>query len=161
MTDATDGAPDPARELRAETLIAASPERVWAALTDLRRMSEWSPELVRMVPLLPGGLRTGQQYVGINRRKVILWPTRNVVAAVEPGRALAWDTRTSGARWIYELEPAGEGVTRVVHRRPVPRSTHLGRIFAALLLGGTVEHAAELESGMARTLAGLKESVER
>lgn len=147
------------RELRAELVVAASPAAVWSVLTDLSRMPEWSPELVRMLPLLPGGLHVGQQYVGINRRGWVVWPTRNVVSVLEPGRTLAWDTRTSGSRWIYELAVEGEG-TRVVHRRPVPRgTTRLGRVFAAALLGGLEPHADELEAGMACTLAGLAAAV--
>jgi uncharacterized protein YndB with AHSA1/START domain len=148
------------RELRAETTIAAPPEVVWAALTDLPRMAEWSPELVRMVPLLPGGLRVGQQYLGINRRKAAIWPTRSVVVTVEPGRTLAWDTRSSGARWIYELSPDGAG-TRVVQRRSVPQGiTLVSRLFAPVFLGGSEEHAEELERGMAETLVRLKAAVE-
>jgi uncharacterized protein YndB with AHSA1/START domain len=148
------------RELRAETAIAARPDQVWAALADLRRMPEWSPELVRMVALRRGGLRVGQQYLGLNRRKAVIWPTRSVVVDLDPGRMLAWDTRSSGARWIYELAPDGAG-TRVVHRRPVPRRlTLLSRAFAPLALGGSVEHADELEQGMARTLARLKAALE-
>jgi uncharacterized protein YndB with AHSA1/START domain len=149
-----------ARELRAETEIAAPPARVWETLTDLRRMPEWSPELVRMVPLKPGGLKVGQQYLGLNRRKAVVWPTRSVVAVVEPERTLAWDTRSSGARWIYELSPTANG-TRVVHRRPVPaRLTRLTRAFAPLFLGGSDEHAEELEDGMAQTLDRLKAAIE-
>lgn len=150
-----------ARELRAETTIAAPPARVWALLSDLRRMPEWSPELVRMLPLKPGGLRVGQQYVGLNRRKAVIWPTRSVVATVEPERTLAWDTRSSGARWIYELSPEGTG-TRVVQRRPVPgRITRMSKVFAPLFLGGSDEHADELEQGMAETLVRLKDALER
>lgn len=148
------------RELRAETVVAAPPEQVWATLTDLSRMPDWSPELLRMVPLGRGGLRVGQQYLGLNRRKAVVWPTRSVVAVVEPGRSLAWDTRSSGARWIYELTPEGAG-TRVVHRRPVPsRLTLLSRLFAPAFLGGSDGHADELEAGMAETLARLKTAVE-
>ena len=149
-----------ARELRAETTIGAPPDRVWAALTDLKRMPAWSPELLRMVPLKPGGLKVGQQYLGLNRRKAVIWPTRNVGGVLEPGRSLAWDTRSSGARWIFELSAGGAG-TRVVHRRPVPRKlTPLGKVFARLFLGGTVGHADELEQGMAQTLARLKATLE-
>jgi uncharacterized protein YndB with AHSA1/START domain len=149
-----------ARELRAETTIAAPPAQVWAALTDLGRMPEWSPELVRLLPLGSGGLRVGKQYLGLNRRKAVIWPTRSVVAVVEPERTLAWDTRSSGARWIYELSPEGSG-TRVVHRRPVPaRLTRMSKAFAPLFLGGSDEHADELEVGMAETLRRLKAAVE-
>jgi len=148
------------RELRAETVIDASPEKVWDTLGDLRRMGEWSPELLKMVPLKRGGLRAGQWYLGVNRRKAVIWPSRNVVAILDPGTRLAWDTKTSGARWIYELEPEGSG-TRVVHRRPVPkRLTVLSRAFAPLFLGGNDEHADELEAGMAQTLARLKAAAE-
>ncbi|KAA1427173.1 SRPBCC family protein [Nocardioides antri] len=147
------------RELRAEAKVAATPERVWELLTDFSRMAQWSPEMVRMVPMKPGGLRAGQWYLGINRRKAVVWPTRSVVAAVEHGRRLVWDTRSSGAQWIWELEP-DEGGTRVVHRRPVPKMTLLSRAFAPVFLGGSVEHADELEQGMARTVAGLKAAAE-
>lgn len=148
------------RELRAETTIDAPPEAVWAVLGDVGRMRDFSPELVRMVPLKPGGLRPGQWYLGLNRRKVVVWPTRSVVTDVRPGREVSWDTRTSGARWIWELVAQGE-VTRVVHRRPVPkRVTPLANTFARLFLGGVRDHADELEAGMAESVARLKRAVE-
>jgi uncharacterized protein YndB with AHSA1/START domain len=148
------------RELVARSDIDASPDRVWDLLCDLRRMPEWSPELVRMIPLKPGGLRLGQWYLGVNRRKLVVWPTRNVVAVLEPGRVLAWDTRSSGARWIWEIGATAAGGTRVVHRRPVPdRITLLGRLFAPVL-GGSDSHADELEAGMAQTVARLKAAAE-
>ena len=151
------------RERRAEATVEAPPERVWALLTDFARMPEWSPELVRMVPLKPGGLRVGQWYLGINRRKAAVWPTRSVVTTLEPGRTVAWDTTSSGARWIWELSPAGpdDTSTRVVHRRPVPRRiTAMSKVFAPLALGGSEGHTDELEEGMARTVARLKAAAE-
>jgi uncharacterized protein YndB with AHSA1/START domain len=144
------------RELHAEAVIDAPTERVWELLSDLSRMPDWSPELMRMLPLKRGGLRVGQWYLGINRRKGIIWPSRSVIAELEPGRSVAWDTRTSGARWVWELTPDGDR-TRVVHRRPVPKDlTALSKVFARGFLGGDVGHADELEAGMAHTVARLK-----
>jgi uncharacterized protein YndB with AHSA1/START domain len=149
------------RELRAEATIAAPPDKVWSLVTDVSRMPEWSPELVRMLPLKRGGMRRGQWYLGINRRKGVVWPTRNVVAVLEAGRSVAWDTTSSGARWIWEVKPAGEG-SHVVHRRPVPeRLTLLSAVFATLFLGGVDDHADELETGMAATVQRLKAVAER
>ncbi|MFD1248848.1 SRPBCC family protein [Nocardioides ginsengisoli] len=152
-----------ARELRAETVVEAPVAHVWALLTDLDQMAEWSPETVRMIPLKPGGLRVGQWYLGINRRRAVVWPTRSVVADVTPERRLVWDTPSSGAQWVWELAPDADDPrhTRVVHRRPVPGALSLGsRIVAPLLLGGTESHADELEAGMAATVAGLKAAAE-
>lgn len=153
--------PNAARELRAEAEIDAPAEHVWALLTDFAQLAAWSPETVRMLPLKRGGLRVGQWYLGINRRKAFVWPTRSVVAEVVPGRRLVWDTPSSGARWVWELEALDAGRTRVVHRRPVPTRLSLGsRIVAPLALGGNEEHADELERGMATTVAGLKAAAE-
>ena len=159
-TPAPGSASGAARELRAEATVHTSPDRVWDLLTDFSRMSQWSPETVTMLPMKPGGLRLGQWYLGLNRRKAAVWPTRSVVAVLEPGRTLAWDTRSSGARWIWELAPAGES-THVVHRRPVPSRLTLGsKLFAGALLGGGEEHADELEQGMAQTVSRLKAAAE-
>jgi hypothetical protein len=151
---------EPERELRAEASIEAPPAVVWGVLGDVRRMPELSPELVRMIPLKPGGLRPGQWYLGLNRRKLVVWPTRSVVSDVEPGRMVAWDTVSSGARWIWELTAEGAG-TRVVHRRPMTRRlTPLSQVFASAFLGGSALHADELEEGMARSVRRLKAAVE-
>jgi hypothetical protein len=150
----------PDRELHASAYAAAPVEEVWAVLSDVRRMPELSPELVRMVALRPGGLRVGQQYLGVNRRGVVVWPTRNVVADLDPGRLLAWDTPTSGARWVWELAAEGTG-TRIVHRRPLVRRTPwVSRQFATAFLGGVAGHADELEEGMAVSAARLARLVE-
>jgi uncharacterized protein YndB with AHSA1/START domain len=148
------------RELHAEVQVGAAPERVWQVLTDLSRMPAWSPELVRMVPLKRGGLRLGQWYLGINRRGAVVWPTRSVVTALEPGSTVTWDTRSSGARWIYEVQPH-DGGTRVTMTRPVPRRLTVGsKVFATVLLGGADSHADELEEGMRQTLDRLRGTVE-
>lgn len=147
------------RELQAHIVVPTPPARVWEVLVDFTRMPEWSPELVRMVPLKRGGLRLGQWYLGVNRRGLVVWPTRNVISVLEPGRTVAWDTTSSGARWSYDLAEDSDG-TRVTLTRPVPvRLTRLSRIVAPLLLGGSAEHADELERGMQTTLERLRAAV--
>ena len=149
------------RELAAEVVVAAPAARVWQVLTDFRNLVAASPELMAMTPLKPGGLREGQWYVGWNRRKAAVWPTRNVVADVVPNQRLVWDTTSSGARWIYQLAPEGEQ-TRLSLRRPVPRRlTALSGLFATAFLGGAQSHADELEAGMQTTLEHLRSVAER
>ncbi len=145
--------------------VAVPAEQVWRTLTDLGRMPQWSPELVRMVPLMRGGLRVGQTYLGVNRRGAVVWPTRNVVREVSgPGSVvwtLVWDTPTSGARWIYRVEPLADGTSRLSLTRPVPRGmARGGRVFARLFLGGAGPHSDELEDGMRTTLQRIVSDVE-
>lgn len=148
-------------EFRAEVEVAAPPAKVWATLTDTTALAEASPELMGMTPLRRGGFRKGQQYVGWNRRKAIIWPTRNVVIEYDPERLLAWDTKTSGSRWIYELSPTESG-TRLVQRRPVAKpAAPWVKAFAQVFLGGWEDHAAELEAGMETSLRRIKAIAER
>lgn len=150
---------DVARELRAESVLQASPRQVWQLLGDLSRMPRWSPETVRMVPLKRGGRRVGQWYLGINRRGAVWWPTRSVLTELEPERRIAWHTTSSGAHWIWELEPVEDGC-RVVHRRPVSRVPRTARVFAATFLGGLPHHVDDLERDMQVTVDRLKQAVE-
>ncbi|MCL2543727.1 MAG: SRPBCC family protein [Nocardioidaceae bacterium] len=152
---------DPTRELRAEILIDAPVERVWQVVTDTKALSAASPELIAMTPLKHGGFRAGQQYIGWNRRKLVPWTTRNVVVDFQPHRRLEWRTTTSGAHWVFELSPEGDG-THLVQRRPIPgRPTAVGKVFAAALLGGGKSHADELQDALSTTLAKLKELAEQ
>src|SRR5688500_15973854 len=105
------------RAPRAEGHLWSSPEAGWAVLGDLRRMPDLSPERVGLIGLKPVGLRPGEWYVGVSGGGWVVWPARSTVTGVEPGRLLAWDTASGGARWIWELVAEGEG-TLVVHRRP-------------------------------------------
>ncbi|MEJ6549611.1 SRPBCC family protein [Corynebacterium sp. USCH3] len=152
---------DSARELSSSVTIDAPAQDVWSVITDFRNLAAASPELVTMVPVPPGGLREGQNYIGINRRKVVVWPTRSRIRTVSPDRELSWDTVTSGARWVYELKDT-DGGTELTLRRPVPESlTTVSNLFARFLLGGAGGHADELEAGMRRTLEVLKQRVEK
>lgn len=145
---------DVSRELRVETVVQASPDRVWELISDFSLLPDWSPETVRMLPLKPGGQRVGQWYLGINRRGRVWWPTRSVLTDLVPARLIAWDTRSSGARWIWELEPA-DGGTRVVHRRPVNDVTLTAKLFARVFLGGLGQHVDDLEGDLQVTLDRL------
>ena len=100
--------------------MKASPEEVWQVVSDLGRMPEFSPELRKAFVIGRPGV--GANIIGINRRKAVVWPTTSKVVRWEPGQAVAWKTRESGATWVYELEPTATG-TSVTGRRVLPRFT--------------------------------------
>ena len=109
--------PLPHQRLRRDRRAA---ERVWDVVGDVTRMPEWSPEL-RRLRLARARARPGSAppCSGLNRRGWVAWPTTSTVTRLEPGRAVAWRTRESGATWTYELEAAGGG-TRLTGRRDLP-----------------------------------------
>lgn len=144
--------------ISASVEIAAAPDAVWAVVSDVARMPEFSPELRKLFVLGSKQPRVGLNMIGINRRGFAVWPTSSKVTRFEPGRVVAWKTRESGATWTYELDPAGTG-TRVTGRRDLPEFT-LGTKLMAPIIGGAEGHDHELADGIRATLERIKTTVE-
>lgn len=136
--------------------IKAAPERVWAVLSDLARMPEFSPELRKAYVF--GGPGLGATILGINRRKAVVWPTTSKVVRWEPNQAVAWKTRESGATWVYELAPTANG-TAVTGRRVLSAYTVPSKLMVPFL-GGASGHDVELNAGIEETLNRVKAVLE-
>jgi uncharacterized protein YndB with AHSA1/START domain len=147
--------PTPA-DLSVTVEVRATPQQVWEVLGDPRRMPEFSPELRKV--FVRGRPGIGATIIGINRRGLVAWPTTSRVVRWEPGRAVAWKTRESGATWVYELAPS-EGGTSVSARRVLPRFTK-GTSLLGPLIGGAAGHDRELADGLRTTLERIKATVE-
>jgi uncharacterized protein YndB with AHSA1/START domain len=150
---------DPPARITESVHVEAPPEVVWAAVSDLTRMGEWSPECRKVVLLGGGPVKVGSRMVGINRRGVFVWPTLSTVVRLEPGRALGWKTRESGATWTYELEPHDTGTT-LTGRRELDGYSLLTRV-GGPLIGGAAGHDQELAAGIRTTLRRIKTVVEQ
>lgn len=147
------------RDFDEQVLIHASPERVWAVLADPTTMPQASPELFALTRRNKGSLQAGETFIGWNRRRAIVWPTISKVSVVDPGRELAWHTKSSGAVWTYTLSIAGDD-TILRERRTMPNGAPLtARVFATLL-GGMSNHSDELETHVSQTLQWIKGRVE-
>jgi uncharacterized protein YndB with AHSA1/START domain len=145
--------------ISASVEVAASPEKVWELVSDVKRMSEWSPECRKIVVLGSRKKGIGTNFVGVNRRGWAVWPTTSRVVRFEPGRAVAWKTRESGATWSYEIAPTATGAT-VTGRRELP-SFSIGTKAMAPLIGGAEGHDHELAEGIRTTLERIKAAAER
>ena len=146
--------------LRESIEIAASPAAVWAVVSDVRRMPDFSPEL-RKVVLLGRKTGAGANLLGINRRGLVIWPTTSKVVRWEPERAIAWKTRESGATWLYELVSSGSrSGTTLTGSRILPRFT-MGTTLLGPVIGGAAGHDAELADGIRTTLQRIKAVLER
>ena len=93
--------------------IEASPEQVYAILTDLSRISELSPECYKAD--WEGGSTgptVGARFRGYNRNGGHEWDTGCVVVAADPGKEWAFEVPADDGRsttWRYEIEPTGSG----------------------------------------------------
>jgi hypothetical protein len=150
--------------LEATIDVAASPDEVWAAVSDLRAMRRRSPELVGM--WLLGRPAVGRRGINLNRRKAVVWPTTSRIVQWKPpsldqGRgAFRFHVWPTNVEWSYELTPH-EGGTRLVERRTALVNPSLVvRLMARVALGGADSHDSELCDGMDATLAAIKADVE-
>jgi uncharacterized protein YndB with AHSA1/START domain len=149
-------------DVTAEATIAAPADELYALVSDVTRMGEWSPENLggRWI----GGASApavGARFRGSNRRGWRRWSTTCTVVAAEPGSTFAFDVAFAGipaSRWIYEFRRDGDAtvVTETWRdRRP--------RWFAALAGAamGIDDVRAHNRRNMEQTLAKLKAVAER
>jgi uncharacterized protein YndB with AHSA1/START domain len=142
--------------------MAAPPERVWALVSDVTRIGEFSPETFE-AEWLDGatGPAVGARFRGHVRRNG-RWPvywTTCTITACEPGRELAFAVGGAGRAvntWRYVLEPSGEGTD-------VTESFELADVLPLRLywaLAGRWRGRTN-EDGMRTTLERMKAVVER
>jgi uncharacterized protein YndB with AHSA1/START domain len=144
--------------LQAQVDINAPAPRVWALISDVSRMPQWSPQC-RMMKAL-GPLRPGTRTLNLNRRKFLFWPTTSTVTELVPEKKLAFRVNANGTIWSYELEPTEKG-TRVVESRHAENGVKaVSNMTVNALFGGVPSFERELVEGMNSSLARLKAAAE-
>jgi hypothetical protein len=141
--------------------VGAPPMRVWEIVTDVAQMGRLSPECTGGTWLGDAtGPAVGARFKGTNRRGKAKWSTTNVVVEAAPGEVFSFETKQSGCRWTYRMQPDGDG-TLVTESREMFRSRpFVAKVFTRFLLGGEEEHEEELRDGMRATLERVKELAE-
>ena len=151
-----------------DVVIDATPESLYALISDPSQMPRWSPE--NTSGRSTGSLPVGAHFDGTNKRGRRKWITRSVVTAAEPGVRFAFTVVAIGGRkpvvkapnasWEYRFA-AAEGGTRVTETwtddRPWPDA--LARVFDRLATGSSFP---EFQTrNIRRTLDRLKADVEK
>jgi len=102
--------------IEVEQRVAASPEAVWALVTDIGLPARFSGEL-QSVEWLDGAteVAVGNRFQGTNQNPALgTWSTECTVVEVEPGLRWAWAVESGGNRmatWGFEVDPGREAVT--------------------------------------------------
>jgi uncharacterized protein YndB with AHSA1/START domain len=140
--------------------IAAPPARVWALVSDPRNMTRWSPQTAKSFLRGGGEVRQGSRFVNVNRKGLLVWPTRSKVIRFDPEREIAWRVRDNFTIWSLRLEPTATG-TRLVQRREAPDGiSDISVRLTNAAMGGVPKFTADLQTGMAQTLQKIKAEAE-
>lgn len=146
------------------TEIAASPEAVYALVSDISRMGEWSPETVKAVWTKgAAGPVVGARFRAWNKgARGPAWFNSPSVLVADPGREFAFNRKGPGIgsyTWRYVFEPSGTG-TRVTESFDAEKL--LGPVMTWLTekWTGSDDRDADLRRGMTTTLARLKAAAE-
>jgi uncharacterized protein YndB with AHSA1/START domain len=137
--------------------IDAPVDHVWAMVSDVTRMGEWSPENESAVWI--GGataLEPGSKFRGTNRNGKKKWDTVAVIVDVDPGRLFSFRVTAAGfkvAEWRYLVEPTTSGC-----RLTETWIDQRGRIAKVLgkPVSGVGDRATHNRSTMEQTLERLK-----
>lgn len=144
--------------------IAAPPEKVYALVSDITRMGEWSPEC-RSCRWVRGatGPTVGARFKARNKgRRGPPWFNTPTVTAAEPGREFAFNRSGPGMgsyTWRYRLEPTAKGTT-LTESYDVDR--HIPSVMNWLTEKwvGSADRDADLSDGMTTTLQRIKAAAE-
>jgi uncharacterized protein YndB with AHSA1/START domain len=145
--------------LEASTHIKATPEQVWAVVSDLKRMGEWSPQCRKVVVRGGGPVTLGTKTVNVNKRGLLVWPTTAKVVRFEPNKEIAYRINENNSIWSFTINPTEDGV-ELTERREAPQGTSkVSQVLINVAMGGEKPFDAELEDGMAQTLSKIKAAV--
>lgn len=114
----------------AEVHVDASPEAVWALVTDINLPARFSSEF-QGAEWLDGvtEAKVGAWFAGHNKHPAIgEWTTTSEIVACEPYREFAWSVggaAEAAATWRFELEPDGDGTRLRQHMRMGPARSGL------------------------------------
>lgn len=142
--------------------IDASPEAVYALVSDVTRTGEWSPVCQECRWEEEGGARAGARFTGRNVTPERTWETTSTVLAADEGREFAWKVGQDFVRWAYRMEPAAGG-TKLTESWEF---TATGLEFFVSRFGddapGAIEHATKAaHEGIPATLQAIKGIAEK
>ncbi|MCV7253564.1 SRPBCC family protein [Mycobacterium hackensackense] len=144
----------------ADVTIAASPEAVYALITDLQTMATLAEETHAMEWVTGNAAAPGAVFKGHNRNGSKKWTTKCTVTAAEPGRTFAFDVKSTGlpiAHWRYDITATDGGCT--VTEQTWDRRPGWFKPFAGLATGVSDRDTANAEH-IKVTLARLKAKAE-
>lgn len=136
-----------------EVSVPASPEAVWAVLSDVTRTGEWSHEVNEVSWVGKGGAVAGHQFVGHNQTGSSRWSRVCTINVADPGRVLEFTTwggvPKDSTRWRFELTPTASG-TRITQSFEVLKLARIWEIVIYLVVPAHRDRTGALSDDLQR-----------
>ena len=151
-------------EGRVEATSGATPEQVWAIISDVTRIGEWSHECQTAEWLGDAkGATPGARFRGGNKSGKMAWSRQNEIVAADAPHLLAWRTvptrlYNDQTEWRISIERDGDVTTIVQTFEVLKLGPVMERLFH-LLIPAHRDRMDALRDDM-RRLASVAEAVE-
>ncbi|WP_066897160.1 SRPBCC family protein [Mycolicibacterium houstonense] len=148
--------------LERRVTVDATPSVVWDIVRDIRRMPEWSPQVVSVKLREPdGAIRLGSTFTNLNRLDELEWITHGEVVRYVPGEEIAFRIAENYTIWSFSISPDGADGTVLTQRRETPDGiSQFSLELTESHLGGQQAFTEILEAGMEQTLSAVKACAE-
>lgn len=144
-------------------VIGRSPDELYALISDITKMGDWSPVCKACWWEGRDGPRVGAIFSGRNELGERIWETKSEVVAADPGKEFAWAVAEppTRARWGYTFK-AVDGGTELTETWELPPEGQalFNEWFPNDGAAQIQTHADAAEKGIPETLAAIKKAAE-
>lgn len=144
-------------------VIKRSPDELYALISDVTKMGDWSPVCKACWWDEGGGPKVGSRFTGRNELGERTWETKSEVVAADPGKEFAWAVAEppTRARWGYLFKPV-DGGTELTETWELPPEGQalFNEWFPDDGPAQIATRAATAEKGIPETLAAIKNAAE-
>lgn len=151
----------PSLSFSASIMIACSPGELYAMVSDVTRMGEWSPVCKACWWDEGAGPEVGTWFTGRNVTPERTWERRSRVVAAEPGKEFAFVVGGNLVRWGYTFAPAGDGTEVTESWEVLPAGVErFSELYGAAAQEQLANRAEAARTGIPETLAAIKRAAE-
>jgi hypothetical protein len=141
--------------------VDVAPDELYALVSDVTRMGEWSPICKACWWDEGDGPRVGAWFTGRNETPERTWETRSQVVAADPGRRFAWEVNDGWVHWEYSFEPDGDGTRLTESWEFLPKGiAGFHERYGADAEAQIEQRSEAARTGIPATLAAIKKAAE-
>jgi hypothetical protein len=139
--------------LSASVDVDATADRIYSIVSDVTRIPQWSPEVVRVEKL------SADSFQAWNRRRLGRWKTAATIVEAIPGRRFSFVVQALGGdwtQWTYALEPHAGGTRLTQQFRmcvAMPMAVLMFERLALLVMDRRTDLQSNMETSVQRIMA--------